>query len=121
MNTPFLYLIIAFSLNSIANILLKLKAKQGGFELSDLSFWSLISNNFLFLAGIFLFAVNVVFYFLALRSVPLSTAYPVMTIMSFLIINSYAYFFIGEEIGIMQIVGYLFIIIGIIFIFYFSK
>lgn len=121
MNTSFIYLIIAFSLNSIANILLKLKARQGGFELADLNLLGLISHNFLFLAGIFLFAVNVVFYFLALRAIPLSTAYPVMTVMSFLIINSYAYFFIGEEIGMMQIVGYLFIIMGIIFIFYFSK
>jgi multidrug transporter EmrE-like cation transporter len=115
----FIYLITAFSFNAIANILLKVQARAGlkfeGFNLVTLK------NNWLFLLGLFLFATNVIFYFLALRNIPISVAYPVMMVMSFLIINGYAYFFLSEKITPGQIVGYLFVIIGIIMIFSFAK
>lgn len=115
-----IFLTLAFVLNATANILLKLGA-QGGLQHRGLNLMQIITHNYLAILGIIFFATNVVFYFLALRSVPLSTAYPTMVIMSFLIINSFAYFFLHENINGFQLLGYAFIVIGLILIFYFTE
>ncbi len=113
-----LFLIIAFILNGTANVLLKAGAQKGivfnGFSLS------IITSNYLFIIGLFCFALNALFYFLALRSMPISVAYPIMVGASFLIINSFALLQFGEKISPLQIVGYGFLIIGIIMILSFS-
>jgi len=103
---PFFYLAIAFTLNATANVLLKMGAK-GNIAIAGV--------------GVFLFAINVVFYFLALKSIPITTAYPVMTIMSFLLINLFAYFYLSESINLWQILGYFLIVSGLIFVCYFAK
>ena len=113
------FLIVAFILNSVANVILKI-GSQKGLSLEG-GFISLLMNHWLTLLGLFIFGLNVVFYFLALRSVPLSTAYPIMSIMSFMLINGYAILGLGEHISVGQIVGYVFLITGIIFVFYFSE
>ena len=112
-------MIIAFVLNSIANIMLKIGANSG-IQFSGFN-WNSVSANRFFIFGILLFAVNVIFYFLALRNLSLSLAYPIMVGMSFLIINSYAYYFLDDKINLMQILGYLMIVAGIIIVFYFAK
>lgn len=106
----YVFLSLAFILNALANILLKIGAKNG-FQL----------NNFVAIAGLILFAVNVIFYFMALRTIPISTAYPVMVIMSFLIINGAAYFFLDEQIHVYQVAGYFLIVVGLILVFRFSE
>lgn len=116
---PFLYLLLAFTLNGVANVILKLSATRG----LDLSVWSplaLASKNYLFLLGLVIFAANVIFYFLALRSIPISLAYPVMVVMSFLIINAYAVWGLGEVITPGQLAGYLLLVLGLLMIFYFK-
>ncbi len=115
----FIYLVIAFILNSLANILLKINA-NAGFKFTGIN-WSTISGNYFFFFGIILFAVNVIFYFLALRNISLTLAYPIMVGMSFFIINSYAYFFLGEKINAMQIFGYFLIVLGIVTVLYFAR
>ncbi|MBT5015946.1 hypothetical protein HN748_00050 [Candidatus Peregrinibacteria bacterium] len=117
---PLVLLTIAFTLNAIANILLKIGA-QAGVQHKGLNLFEIITHNYLPILGLICFAANVVFYFLALRSVPLSTAYPTMVIMSFLIINSFAYFFLHENINNWQLLGYAFIVAGLILVFYFTK
>ena len=115
-----IYLTIAFTLNSIANIILKVKAQQG-LQFAGLNLWQMLTHNLLFICGLLIFAINVIFYFLALRSIPLSTAYPIMGVMCFLIINFYAYFFLSEKINTWQLIGYILVVIGVIFVSYFSK
>lgn len=107
----YLYLALAFTLNSIANILLKLGATRG-LSLSGGPF-AIIEANWQLLLGLSIFALNVIFYFLALRALPLSVAYPVMVVMGFLIVNSYALLTLHEPIMTGQYIGYLLIIIGI--------
>ncbi len=106
----YLYLILAFTLNAVANILLKIGSEFG----------VKITNYYLF-AGIALFAINIIFYFLALKNLALSTAYPIMIVMSFLIINSYAYFGFHEKISLFQIIGYILIITGLILVIKFNE
>lgn len=109
----YLYLTLAFTLNSIANILLKIGAGRGlSFSLSD-GVLGLIEANWQFLLGLCIFAMNVIFYFLALRALPLSVAYPVMVVMGFLIVNSYALLALHEPITTGQYIGYFFIVIGL--------
>jgi len=115
----YIYLAIAFTLNAAANVMLKVKADQG-LRLTGRGM-DLIWDNILFIAGVALFGVNIIFYFLALKNIPISTAYPVMLVMSLLIVNSYAFFALKEQITPMQLIGYAFIIGGLVTVFYFSK
>lgn len=115
----FVYLILAFILNGAANVLLKVSALRG-VDLGSYNPVVLITKNYLLVGGLVLFASNVVFYYLALRAMPVSIAYPVMVVMSFLIINSYAVWGIGESISVGQMVGYALLVLGLILIFYFK-
>ena len=107
----YLYLTLAFTLNSIANILLKLGATRGLLLSGDIL--ALVKGNWQFLLGLTIFATNVIFYFLALRALPLSIAYPVMVAMSFLIVNSYALIALRESVTVGQYIGYMLIVIGL--------
>lgn len=113
-----IYLTIAFILNATANILLKLGAKKG-FIYSGVSFDTISSNTF-FVIGIISFALNVVFYFMALKSIPISIGYPVMVGMSLVIINVFAFSYLHENFTMMQLIGYVLLITGMTFIFYFA-
>ncbi|HYF29308.1 MAG TPA: hypothetical protein VEA36_03020 [Candidatus Paceibacterota bacterium] len=112
----YIYLFAAFLLNGVANVLLKLGSVKG-LSLSG-NVPTLIVSNWQFLLGLFLFAANVIFYFLALRALPLSIAYPVMVAMSFLIINGYAFFGLREGITTLQLGGYALIVIGLTLVVY---
>lgn len=107
----YLFLALAFTLNSVANILLKLGAIRG-LSLSG-GLFSIIEANWQFLLGLSIFALNVIFYFLALRALPLSVAYPVMVVMGFLIVNSYALLMLHEPITAGQYIGYVLIVVGL--------
>ena len=73
----YLFLIVALTLNAAANVLLKIGATRlGGIDEPGL-LGRLVSDYYL-LAGLLLFALNVVFYVAALARLNLSTAYPIM-------------------------------------------
>lgn len=112
---PVIFLIIAFFLNAVANVLLKIGA-QREIRPAGMNFFELIGHNYFLILGFFLFALNAGFYFLALRLIPISVAYPIMVAMSLLIINTFAYFYFHESIGCLQIIGYALIIAGIMLI-----
>jgi len=115
----YLYLALAFTLNAGANILLKISSVKG-IVLSKPLPEALVAN-WQFIAGVALFAVNVLFYFLALRALPLSIAYPIMVAMSFLLINGYAFVALGENIAPFQIAGYILIIVGLVLVIRFAQ
>jgi len=91
------------------------------FKIKGLNVIELIIHNYLIIWSMVLFVASFVFYFLALRMIPLSIAYPVAIITSFLIINAFAYFYLGESINSWQLVGYILIIMGIILVFYYAE
>lgn len=117
---PYILLAVAFSLNAAANILLKLGSLKG-LAYQGMTVGQIISHNALALLGLILFGLNAVFYFLALKSVPLSIAYPIMIIMSLLIISAYSTISLKEQLGVFQLVGYALIVAGIALIFLFKK
>ena len=107
----YFFLVLAFIFNGTANVLLKIGAEKG--LVRDSSIYVFFAQNWQILCGLLLFAVNVIFYFLALRSLPLSVAYPVMVAMSFLIVNGYSSLYLHEPITLFQYVGYVLIVIGL--------
>lgn len=116
----YLFLIIALFLNAAANILIKLGAGRldavKGQALS-LAIPKLLTNYFL-MAGLFLFALNVIFYIIALSKINLSIAYPIMTAGGFLLITLFSFFYLKENVTILQVVGIAFVAIGITLIAY---
>ncbi|OGG80048.1 hypothetical protein A3A39_03075 [Candidatus Kaiserbacteria bacterium RIFCSPLOWO2_01_FULL_54_13] len=110
----FFYLAIAFSLNAAANVLLKLGAQKG--LVTSSAGTALVAANWQFILAFALFAANVIFYFLALRALPISIAYPTMVVMSFILINAYALTVLGERINATQLVGYGLVVLGLVLI-----
>ena len=110
----YVFLIGALVLNATANILLKTAAVVPA--PSELSFWSLISTYRVGILGLVLFCLNVGLYFLALKSLPLSAAYPIMVGGGFLIVGMYAWFMLNEHITAPLIIGYILIFVGILLI-----
>ena len=73
----YLFLALALVLNATANILLKIgAARLGGLDEPNLV--GRFITNYHLLAGLSLFALNVVLYILALTRLNLSVAYPIM-------------------------------------------
>lgn len=102
----YFYLCIAFLLNASANVILKIASGKDDYLLA--------------LFGVLFFGINLLFYFLALKTLPLSTSYPIMVVMSFIIINFSSVFYFGEKISPIQVFGFLLIIAGITFVLRFS-
>jgi multidrug transporter EmrE-like cation transporter len=113
------YFILTFILNASANILLKLGAKKG-LQYHGLNFPELLDQNYLVLLGLGSFALSAFFYFLSLRSLSISIAYPLMVGSSFVLINIYAVLFLGESINWQQLFGFACLLLGMVIIFYFS-
>ena len=110
----YLLLIGALLLNSIANILLKTAASMPTPRV--FTFWSLISTYHMAIFGLILFACNAVLYFFALKSLPLSVAYPVMIGGSFLIVSIYAWLYFQEHMTVPLIFGYILIFVGVLLV-----
>jgi multidrug transporter EmrE-like cation transporter len=109
----YLYLILAFSLNAAGNIFIKLGSIHG-LDLSSKMPITLIANNWQLVLGCFVFAANILFYFLALRALPLSVAYPVMVGMTFLIVTTVSLILFREQITSLQYIGFAAIILGLV-------
>ena len=114
-----LYITIAFILNAAGNILFKVAANRG--IVFHGSLINLFSKNYILIFGFVLYAINALFYALALKSLPLSIAYPIMVVMSLLIITIFSISFLHENINTIQIIGYLLLVLSVFLIFYFSN
>lgn len=112
----YLFLIIALVLNAAANVLMKIGAIHSGKAALASGFSEkvilFIKNPYL-LFGIFLFGLNIIFYFFALTKIKLSIAYPIMTSGGFLIISIVSVLFFKESLSSLQIFGIILLAIGI--------
>lgn len=116
----YIYLILAFVLNASANILLKMGASKGIYS-TVFPLTAFIKNNLYLLGGFTFFVLNALFYFLALKNIAISLAYPVMVTMSLILIGSYAFIVGGEHFTYGHIVGYAFMILGVVVVFLNTK
>jgi multidrug transporter EmrE-like cation transporter len=111
----YFYLILAFSLNAAGNVLIKLGSVEG-LDLSSKMPIAIIINNWQLVAGCFVFAGNIFFYFLALRTLPLAVAYPVMVGMTFLIVTVASLMLFREHITALQYFGFAAIVLGLVLV-----
>jgi multidrug transporter EmrE-like cation transporter len=108
----YLFLALALILNACANILLKIGAGHlGRLDAPDLI--GRLVTNYHLMAGLVLFALNVVFYIAALSRLNLSVAYPVMTAGGILIVVTVSALYLREPITTTQMLGFLFLVLGI--------
>ena len=107
-----LLLVVALTLNATANILLKLGATQlGGLGGPDLI--GRLARDYYLFAGLLLFALNVVFYMVALSRLDLSVAYPIMVAGGIVIVVSVSALLLGEPIDVPQGIGLILLVVGI--------
>jgi quaternary ammonium compound-resistance protein SugE len=116
----YIYLILAFILNASGNILLKVGAAKGiYFNVFPLG--SFLKQNIFLISGFIFFVLNALFYFLALKNIPVSLAYPVMVTASLILTGSYAFLMGGEVFTYNHIIGYALMTLGVVIIFMNTK
>lgn len=119
--SSFFFLAGAFIANGIANVLLKLGAERGILMDFSMSIPRLLLHHAYVIGGFVLFAVNLGFYFIALRTLPLSIAYPILIAMTVIITSGTAVLFLHESISLPQILGYILILGGITLVIGFAR
>ena len=110
---PYVLLTVAVAVNALANVLLKMAAAKGVSLSFDAGVIALVTRNGLVLAALAAFALNVGFYFLALRALPLSVAYPIMVAGTVLLVNGSSVLLLHEGVHPAQMAGYLLIVAGV--------
>lgn len=108
----YVYLIIALVLNSIANFLMKI----GSGNLNYFTEYGIVQGvmkNYVLILGGLLFAINLIFYVMALSKINLSIAYPIASSGGVVLISILSYLFLKETISPIQLFGYALIIGGI--------
>lgn len=117
MSTHHIALIVALLANAVANILIKHGMKDQQIDLSRPGEALLaVATNLPVVAGVVLFAVNVLAYSYVLTRIPLSTAYPIMTSVGFLIVISASTILLGERLAAGQLVGAALIVAGVVLV-----
>jgi multidrug transporter EmrE-like cation transporter len=111
----YLFLAFALVLNATANVLLKIGATRlGGLDEPNLA--GRLITDYHLLAGLSLFALNVVFYVLALARLNLSVAYPIMMAGGVVIVVAASVLLLHETLTIRQAIGLFLLIVGIVLV-----
>jgi len=112
----YLFLGAALTLNAFANVLIKYSMSHGvrplvpiGGALAPFLSWS-------YLLGLFCFAANLACYSVALKSLKISLAYPLMVSLGYLVILIFGWFLFGERLSPLQYVGIGLILAGVWFV-----
>lgn len=116
----YIYIILSFGMNAMANILLKIGSTKGVIY-QGIGLFEILKQNWILISGLTLFAMSAVTYFLTLKVLPVTVAYPTMVILSFLTVNTIAYFYLHEKINAIQMIGYFCMIFGLVLVFYFRS
>ena len=114
MNSLYLYflLVLLAAINStIGNLFLK-KASADLLNIQDF-----FTNKFLIL-GILFYAINVIFFVIALKKIPVSIAYPVLSGTSFLLLILASVLYFQEDLNNLKILGTILIFLGILILAY---
>jgi multidrug transporter EmrE-like cation transporter len=108
----YLFLTLALLFNATANILLKVGATRLG-PLDEPGLVSRVAGDLYLLAGVVLFALNVILYTVALTRLDLSVAYPIMVAGGIVIVVSVSALFLRESVTMAQSVGLVLLVLGI--------
>jgi len=106
--SPYLFLVIALVLNAAANLLIKYAAVQRGAAAPAAGAAAGALSAYLsvpFVLGVICFGLNLLAYTQALRKLPISSAYPIMVSLGYLIILVVSWFLFQERMGAQRYVG----------------
>ena len=107
-------LIAALVFNAVANILIKEGMKGKSIALSSVEeIFRSIALNPIVVSGIFFFGLALVAYSYVLTQLKLSVAYPIMTSAGFLIVVTYSFVKLQEQITMIQLCGMALILAGV--------
>lgn len=111
----YLYLILigTILLNAAANILIKAGMRQS--PENNFSLWNAVLNPGV-IAGAICFGLSFLLYCYILSKMHLSIAYPIITSACFLLVVFFSYLLFKEKLLLIQIIGFLLIIVGIWFV-----
>lgn len=113
-------LFTALSMNSLANILIKIGARPTGLEGLDHTLLKKVVSflNLSTILAMFFFACNVFIYRKALEDIPLSVAYPIMAGGGLFVVTlvSFLHPLMREKICFLHILGLILILAGIILV-----
>ena len=117
MRTATLALVVALVANATANVLIRWGMKDLQLSLADpaATLKGILLNGRV-MAGIVLFALNVLAYAFALSRIRLSVAYPVMTSVGLVIVMVLSFALLGEKITGLQLVGTALILGGVVLV-----
>ena len=104
---------LAIIFNALANVLMKMGMMRVD---NNTNIFSMASKSFAQPAiplGIVSFILALICYLYVLSKLNLSIAYPIMTSMGFLVVILASWVFLKESITTIQIVGFVFIIMGV--------
>jgi len=107
---------VALVFNAVANILMKAGMRTAPEGLAVGSMVKHYLTSWQVMVGLLLFAINVIAYTQALKQLPLSVAYPIMTSLGFLIVVSASAYFFKETITWVQGIGFGLIVVGVILV-----
>ena len=114
------FLVAALILNALANILIKYSMSHAVQPLLRLQGTVLAPvapfTSWTYILAIVCFASNLACYSLALRSLKLSLAYPLMVGLGYLVILAVQYFLFGERLSALQYAGIALILVGVWFV-----
>ncbi len=117
MRSAILALVFALVANATANVLIRWGMKDLQLSLADpVQTARGILLNGRVMAGIVLFAANVLAYAFALSKLRLSVAYPVMTSVGLIIVMVLSFAMLGEKITGLQLVGTALILGGVVLV-----
>ena len=117
-------LVVALLLNAAANLMIKFGMKGMDQQLAGAGMMDggviglvrLVLDNWILLVGLVCFGLNVVFYAFAMQKLPISVAYPIMVTTGFAIIVAVAGFMLNERLSVIQWVGVVTILIGVVLV-----
>jgi multidrug transporter EmrE-like cation transporter len=108
----YLFLTLALLFNATANILLKVGATRLG-PIEGPGLVARVAGDGYLLAGVLLFALNVVLYTAALTRLDLSVAYPIMVAGGIVIVVSVSTLVLRETVTVVQSIGLVLLVLGI--------
>ena len=117
MRTATFALVFALIANATANVLIRWGMKDAEVSLGrPVEAVRSILLNGRVMAGIVLFALNVLAYAFALSKIRVSVAYPVMTSLGLIIVMGLSFALLGERITTVQMLGTALILGGVVMV-----
>jgi len=113
MNTYYIVLSLAITLNALANILMKVAMLRQEKTSDTITLITRSLSNPVLVLGLISFGLALVAYCYVLAKINLSIAYPLMTSLGFLIVIAASWLFLDERITSVQVVGFICIIAGV--------